>query len=153
MQQATLCFPVEGQEVLLIEKRRGVGAGYYNGPGGKVEAGETPREAAIREVREEVRLDVHDCRKLGELEFVFGEEPFMNVFAYRTESFSGTPTRTPEAIPEWFHVDDVPYDRMWEDDRHWLPSLLDGRTVAGEFRFDADGDELRDFDLETDVEF
>ncbi|MFB6209903.1 MAG: 8-oxo-dGTP diphosphatase [Halobacteriales archaeon] len=155
IQEATLCFPVDpaAGEVLLIRKKRGVGAGYYNGPGGKLEAGETPREAVKREVNEEVKLAVHEVDKYGELRFVFGEEPFMFVHVYRTDSFTGPARETPEADPTWFAIESIPYDEMWEDDRYWLPLLFDGEQFKGTFRFDAEGEELLDHDLTTDVSF
>lgn len=146
---ATLLFPVIDGEVLLIRKKRGVGAGLYNGPGGKVEPGETPRECATRETREEVRARPADVTKLGELDFRFGEDPFNYVHVFRAGALHGTPRETPEADPEWFGVDAVPYDEMWADDRHWLPHLLAGERFRGRFRFDADGDELLEWELET----
>ncbi|WP_267642648.1 8-oxo-dGTP diphosphatase [Haloarchaeobius amylolyticus] len=145
--QATLCFVCEDDEVLLIEKKRGIGAGLYNGPGGKVEPGETPREAVVREVREEVHLEVSDLSRLGDITFYFGEDPLFRCHCYRTESYAGTPTETPEADPEWFRQDSVPYDQMWEDDRYWLPHLLDEESVHGRFDFDDDGDELLAYEL------
>lgn len=153
MQPATLCYPIEDERVLLIEKKRGLGAGQYNGPGGKVEDGETVREAARREVREEVGLSVMSMEKLGELTFYFGDDPFMFVHVFRTFEFEGRARETAEADPEWFRFEDVPYDEMWDDDRLWLPLLFDGETFAGTFRFDADGEEFLDHELATDVEF
>jgi ADP-ribose pyrophosphatase YjhB (NUDIX family) len=144
---ATLLFPVVDGEVLLIHKKRGVGAGLYNGPGGTVEAGETVRKAAVRETVEEVRAEPRGVAYAGELDFRFGDEPFTYVYVYRATGLAGTPEETAEADPEWFEVESVPYDEMWEDDRHWLPQVLAGRSVAGTFRFDADGDELRDWTL------
>ncbi len=152
MIEATLCFPLRGEtdggdtgtdrndllasEVLLIEKRRGLGEGWYNGPGGKLEAGETPRECAVRETREEVGLAVSELTKAGELTFMLDGDEHTFCHVFRTRSFEGEPTASAEAIPEWVPIDEVPYDRMWEDDRLWLPGLLQGRTVAGEFRFE-----------------
>ena len=155
MQEATICYPIdpERDRVLLIHKKRGVGDGFYNGPGGKLEDGETPREAAIREVREEVRLRVEALEKTGELEFVFGDDPFMRVHVFRTESFAGTPRETPEADPQWFHREAIPYDEMWEDDRRWLPLALEGETFVGYFRFDADGEAMRGHHVDRDVSF
>ena len=149
-QEATIVYPVSDGRILLIEKRRGVGAGLYNGPGGKVEPGESPREAARREVREEIDARVPSVTKYGDLEFVFGDEHFMTVHVYRAPGVDGEPAETPEASPVWVDLDAIPYDRMWEDDRHWLPHLLDRRPFRGWFRFDADGEELRGWALETD---
>ncbi|RBI63582.1 8-oxo-dGTP diphosphatase [halophilic archaeon] len=147
MQHATLCYPIEDERVLLIRKKRGLGDGKYVGPGGKLEAGETPRECVVREVEEEVGVTVRDPEKVGEFRFVFGDDPRMYVHVFRTYDFEGTPTETPEADPEWFAFDDVPYDEMWDDDRLWLPHLFEGETFEGTFRFDADGEEMVDHEL------
>lgn len=147
MDEATVCYPRRGDEVLLIRKKRGLGAGLYNGPGGKVENGESIRACVRREVREEVGLDVRAAEKRAELRFVFGDDPLMHVHAFVADEFEGTPRETPEADPAWFPATDLPFDRMWEDDRLWLPPALDGETVAARFEFDADGDELLDWRL------
>jgi len=160
MIEATLCFPLrsdgdDADEVLLIEKRRGLGEGWYNGPGGKLEAGETPRECAVRETREEVGLEVTTLEKAGELTFLLDGEGHTRCHVYRTRSFAGEPTASEEAYPEWVPVDDVPYDRMWDDDHLWLPGVLEGQTVAGEFRFEGgeplDEADFVDHDLEWGV--
>ena len=39
---ATLVFVLRGDEVLLIDKKTGLGMGKVNAPGGKVDPGETP---------------------------------------------------------------------------------------------------------------
>ena len=48
--RANLVFLTRGEEVLLIHKKTGLGAGKINGPGGKLEPGESPLDAARREV-------------------------------------------------------------------------------------------------------
>src|SRR5688572_6316553 len=52
--RATLIFVIEGDRILLIEKKRGLGAGKVNGPGGRLEPNETPIDAACREIEEEL---------------------------------------------------------------------------------------------------
>ena len=52
---ATLVFVVRGGRILLIRKKRGLGAGKINGPGGRLEPGESPLDCAVREVQEELR--------------------------------------------------------------------------------------------------
>lgn len=143
MQDVTLCYPIREGSVLMMEKRRGVGAGFLNAPGGKVEPAETVREGVVREVREELRVDVADLERVGELEFTFGADadPRFRCHVYRTETVTGEPERTPEAMPEWHPVDDLPYHRMWESDRVWVPYALAGRTFTGEIVFDEDGDD------------
>lgn len=146
-QPATLLFVVRDGEVLLIHKKRGVGAGLYNGPGGKLEGSETPREAAVRETVEEVRAEPTGVEPAGVLDFRFGDDPFTYVSVFTATGLDGEPRETPEAVPEWRPLDAVPYDEMWPDDRYWLPPVLDGGRVAGTFLFDGDGDELREWAL------
>lgn len=44
--------------------------------------------------------------------------------------------------PEWFPVSKLPFEKMWVDDPHWLPKVLEGRTLDAEFHFSSDGKEL-----------
>jgi 8-oxo-dGTP diphosphatase len=135
---ATLMFIVTDGRVLLIEKKRGLGAGKINGPGGKIESGETPLEAVIRETREELCITPQNPRKLGELWFSMSDHPDILCHVFRAERFSGTPTATAEATPVWTALDAIPYHRMWEDDRHWLPLLLENRSFLGRFAFEGE---------------
>lgn len=40
--------------------------------------------------------------------------------------------------PQWFPAADVPFDHMWQDDRHWFPLLLEDARFIGKFEFRAD---------------
>jgi 8-oxo-dGTP diphosphatase len=146
--QATICFIVEEDRMLLIEKKRGLGEGFYNGPGGKIEGGESPRQAAKREVREEVKIKVEELEKVGELKFFSDGEPFMFGHVFKTKSYLGEPEETEEARPKWFSKDSIPYDQMWPADRYWIPELLEGRKFKGCIEFGENGKELQDWNIE-----
>lgn len=135
---ATLMFIVKDGRILLIEKKRGLGAGKINGPGGKIDPGETALQAVIRETQEELCITPHTPRKLGELRFVMSDCPDILCHVYRSDDFTGTPTETDEAVPVWTGLAEIPYHRMWEDDRHWLPLLLDEQTFIGKFIFEGE---------------
>lgn len=135
---ATLMFIVKDGRILLIEKKRGLGAGKINGPGGKIDPGETPLQAVVRETQEELCITPHNPRKLGELRFVMSDCPDILCHVYRADDFTGTPTETDEAVPAWTALSEVPYERMWEDDRHWLPLLIDEQTFLGKFIFEGE---------------
>ncbi|MFP4590942.1 MAG: 8-oxo-dGTP diphosphatase [Halobacteriales archaeon] len=143
MDEATLCYVVDGDRVLLIEKQRGLGAGLYNGPGGKIEPGETPREAIEREVREEVGIAVTDARKVAELTFRHDADVVLFAHVFRATDFEGEPRSSPEAIPAWFDRQALPYDEMWADDHLWLPHVIAGTALIGEFAFEG-GESLDD---------
>ena len=61
---ATLMFVVQKGRILLIRKKRGIGAGKVNGPGGKFEPGETALQCVLREVREELGVSLKISRPL-----------------------------------------------------------------------------------------
>ncbi len=57
---ANLCFVIRDGQILLIRKKRGLGAGKINGPGGRLEKGETALASAIRETQEEIGVTPTD---------------------------------------------------------------------------------------------
>ncbi len=148
---ATILFVIKDGRILLIEKKRGLGAGKINGPGGKIDPGETPLAAAIRETQEELLIIPHRPRKLGELRFSMSDCPDILCHVYRADDFSGTPTETDEAVPVWAALGEIPYHRMWEDDRHWLPLLLAEQAFLGRFVFE--GDHLLWSEVSTDIKW
>ena len=76
----------------------------------------------------------------------------MLVHVYRARNLDGQVTETEEAIPRWYSIESIPLDRMWPDDRYWLPLVLEDRRFRGFFRFEGE-ETLRDWEIETDVEF
>lgn len=144
---ATILFIVKDGQILLIEKKRGLGAGKINGPGGKIDFGETALAAAIRETEEELCITPLAPRKLGELRFSMSDCPDILCHVYRADDFTGTPTETDEASPVWTPLDQIPYHRMWEDDQHWLPLLLNDQSFLGRFVFESDRLQWSDLDL------
>ncbi len=146
---ATLMFVIKDGQILLIEKKRGLGAGKINGPGGKIDPGETPLQAIVRETQEELLVTPHDPVKLGELRFSMSDCPDILCHVYRSEDFSGIPTETDEAVPVWTALDNIPYQRMWEDDRYWLPLVIEQRSFIGSFVFE--GEKMLWKEMITDV--
>jgi len=145
---ATLVFALRGDEILMIRKKRGLGAGKINGPGGRLEPGETPLECAVREVREELCVTPRGLDWRGENRFQFTDGYSIHVHVYVATGLDGTPRETEEAVPLWVRRDAIPYHEMWEDDRLWLPHALAGRRFSGRFLFE--GDRMLDHALELD---
>jgi 8-oxo-dGTP diphosphatase len=133
--EATLLFVLESDRVLLMHKKRGLGAGKINAPGGRLEPGETAEQGAVREVQEELRVTPTGLSKHGELSFQFtaGYSIFVHVFL--ANGYQGTPEETSEARPLWTPLNAIPYERMWADDSLWVPLLLARRCFCGRFLF------------------
>lgn len=137
-ERATLLFVRSRGRVLLIRKKRGLGAGKINAPGGRVDPGETPLQCARRELEEEVCIRAGATLWSGEHRFQFRDGYSLHVDVFQSSSFTGTPQETDEAIPIWFEEGAIPFDEMWEDDRLWVPHMLAGRRFSGVYVFDDD---------------
>ncbi len=147
-EKAVLCFIQEGSKALLIHKKRGLGQGKVNAPGGRIEPGETPLEAAIRETQEEVGLTPFNLIEVGQLHFKFTDGYSLHGTVFWSHEYEGTPIETDEADPFWCEIDKIPYDKMWEDDIYWLPPVIDGKYFKGYFTFDGDKMLSRHVDLQ-----
>ena len=128
----------ERGRVLLILKKTGLGKGKVNAPGGRVEPGETPVQAAVRECREEVSLTPLAPEKRAELCFQFTSGYALYGEAFFTDSWEGVERASAEADPFWCELSAIPWERMWEDDRYWLPLALAGKKIRGRYVFDED---------------
>jgi 8-oxo-dGTP diphosphatase len=135
--QVVLCFlfrtGVSCREVLLGLKKTGFGAGMVVAPGGKVEPGESASQAAVRELREETGIHIRESGlvELGRVEWRFPARPKADMAAvvFTAEHPGGTASPSAEMEPYWFPVDALPYERMWEDARHWLAHVLAGSRL------------------------
>lgn len=142
--EATLCFPVRGDEVLLAEKQKKIGAGLLNGFGGKIEAGDSSiNDANIRETEEEISIRVRDAEKVGEITFHNpsddDELKKMIVHVFTTTEWDGEPKETDEMKRvAWYRIADLDYARFLPGDRLFVPKILDGRCVKGLIEYNTD---------------
>jgi len=135
---ATLMFVICEGRILLIHKKRGFGKGKINGPGGKLEPGETPGQCAVRETEEELCITPTGVAFAGELFFQFTDNNSIHGYVYTATGYRGTPAETEEAVPIWCSIDELPFEHMWEDDPTWFPHMLEGRIFSGRYLFEGD---------------
>ena len=151
MRQATLCFVLYDNRVLLGFKKRGFGSSKYAGFGGKLEPGESPQEGVVREVWEEcgVSISEEDLMQKGELTFIFPFKPEwdMLVHVFSAKKWSGDPSETEEMKPRWFELSSLPYAQMWDDYKHWFPRILNGEVVKATFYFKEDNKHVANFKI------
>ncbi len=139
--ETTLCLLKRENEILLAMKKRGFGTGRYNGIGGKIEKGEIPEQAMIRETQEEINVTPTQYEKVGVIEFdefYKGNKEKVVFHLYTVTKWEGTPSESDEMDPKWFDIKEIPYDKMFPDDTYWLPLILDGKKIKGYFEFDED---------------
>lgn len=139
MRQATLCFLLKDNLVLLAMKKRGFAQGKWNGAGGKYDnVDQTIEVTAIRETTEEIGVIPKSLQQMATLNFYFTDKPEWNqqVIVYITNEWEGEPSESEEMAPKWFNQDEIPYSQMWEDDEYWLPHVLNGKKVIADFLFD-----------------
>ncbi|HEY1074194.1 MAG TPA: 8-oxo-dGTP diphosphatase [Patescibacteria group bacterium] len=133
------------QKILLAMKKRGFGAGRWNGYGGKVKGEESIEGSAVREIQEEanVALQEEDLKKVAHHSFYSPAFGTVEVHTYIAEEWEGEAVETEEMRPEWYSFKEIPYKDMWQDDKYWLPEVLKGRHLRGEFWFDKDDNLLK----------
>lgn len=124
---ATLCYVRHNSKTLMIhrvKKHNDIHEGKWNGLGGKIEAGETPEECAIREIREESGLLVKNLSLKGFLTFPqFANHQDWYAFVYVIDAFEGELIDSPEGVLHWINDSDLTNLNLWEGDRVFLPWL------------------------------
>lgn len=130
-------------QILLCMKKRWFWAWLWNWAGGKLQDWETITEAAIRELEEEttISLEEKDLQSRWILHFFFEDnsnwDQDVHIF---TGYYNWDFEETEEMKPAWWNLEDIPYSEMWEDDKIWLPRILNKeQEVEYEFIFKADG--------------
>ena len=139
--RTVLCFVIDQQEqqLLMILKKRGQGAGKWNMPGGKVHENETLEAAAIRETKEETGITTTNLEKIGELEFFFPKGNSWNnhCTVFRAYDFSGRlQASTDECDAHWVKLAEIPFSKMWDSDQRWIHLVFEGRDFHRQYTFD-----------------
>jgi len=149
LRNSTLCFLVKEDKILLAMKKRGFGKGRWNGVGGKLNDGETIKQAAIRETKEEIGVAVKQMEKVAVLDFYFPSNLEWNqrVTVFIAKKWGKEPLETEEMAPKWFKINKLPFESMWPDDIHWLPQVLRGKKLKAEFLF-GENDTLLDYKVD-----
>ena len=82
---------------------------------------------------------------MGELEFVFkgNEEANNYTYVFICYDWEGESEDKGEGELRWFKIEDIPLDKMWDDDKYWLKPLLGGEYMHKRFYFNKEGKVIR----------
>ncbi|MCX6792840.1 MAG: 8-oxo-dGTP diphosphatase [Candidatus Falkowbacteria bacterium] len=136
----TMAYIRTDKQLLLALKKRGFGPGKFNGYGGKINDGETIEQAAIRETREEIMVEVDKLEKRALINFSWktNKNKAIECHVFEIISYHGEIGETEEMKPEWFDINKLPYEKMWDDDPCWMPHFLAGKKFNASFVFNDD---------------
>lgn len=136
---AVVCYFKKGDKVLFGLRNKvslGLGENLISGIGGKVGdhtefQNETPEEALIREVQEEIGVTITSFKRMGRVRFIYPDKPKwqQDVQAYIVEEWNGDPQETDAMQPLWFDIANLPKSIMWNDNAYWVPKVLAGEQV------------------------
>lgn len=145
MRQATLSFLIKGsqkeKELLLAMKKKGFGKGKWNGVGGRLDFKKDKDifDTAIRETKEEIGVEIKNMERVAILNFHYlhlkNNEKEWPVHVFLVKDWQGEPKETEEMTPKWFKIKEIPFNKMWPDDKFWLPKILAGEKLKADFIF------------------
>lgn len=151
----TLALIMDGDNVLMGQKKRGFAKGTFNGIGGKQDPGETIEQAMIRETQEEIGVTPTNPKLVGNLDFqninYKGERVNINLSVYLCDGYLGEIKETDEMIPYWFNKNHLPFEQMLPDDILWFPLAFEGEYFKGTITYDNDMNRT-DFKLAKNTE-
>lgn len=136
---ATLCYVRSGGRTLMMHRNKKEGdvhRGKWNGLGGKLDAGESPEECVIRELREESGLSIIAPRLRGVLTFpAFKNGEDWLVFVYTATRFEGMLGACAEGDLEWVEDSRLATLPLWEGDLIFLPWIDQEKFFSGKFSY------------------
>lgn len=144
IRETVVGYLIKDDEVLLGVRTRvsnSLGHMIVAGIGGGIEDGESPEEALVREVSEEVNVTITDYEKVGYVTNLVPHRPVWNqrIAVYVVTGFEGEPKKTEEIDPHWYPKHSLPLQDMWADNRVTVPMILSGERVEGRFLYGPDG--------------
>ncbi|MBE5877991.1 MAG: 8-oxo-dGTP diphosphatase [Lachnospiraceae bacterium] len=145
MKMTTLCY-IEKDDCYLmlhrIKKKQDANAGKWIGVGGHLEAGESPEECLVREVKEETGLTLTGYRFRGLITFVSDVCEQEMMCLYTADTFEGELTECNEGELKWIPKAEVTSLPTWEGDALFLKLLLEEESCFFSMKLEYEGDAL-----------
>jgi|GEM_PF-5393852 len=104
----SVCFVVNGDKLLMMEHRGGFAKGFWSVLGGRMEPGETPAQAAVRELQEESGLTATELRQAGYV-WLYQVNAITGMNLFVVTGFTGEIAGSDEGTPVWVPLADLPH--------------------------------------------
>jgi len=106
----------------------------------------------LRELKEEAGITASGIEKIGEFNYYFPSVPKekgwnQTAHIFVAKEWEGTPIETEEMKPIWVDAANLPFEKMWKDDPHWFPLMLEGKKFRGKFVFGEDNESIKEFEV------
>ena len=127
MKETTLCYIEKDGKYLMLYRNKlkdDPNKGKWLGIGGKLEQGETPDAAAVREVYEETGLNLKSYKYRGIVNFISDIYSDEAMHLYYSDDFTGEVKECDEGDLKWIEKDKLSGLPMWEGDKIFL-SLIE----------------------------
>lgn len=115
-------------EKRILVVRRGPaqsGAGFWEFPGGKVEEGESPEEALVREIDEELAVSIRVQGLLAEEEYAYPSKS-IRLRVYWTETEQAEVKLSEHDALKWLLPEEIVVDELSAADRPFVAKILQG---------------------------
>lgn len=107
IRKAVRCYLIKDNEVVVTKYKKGnKKEGYYDIPGGKIEEGETPKQTAIREMKEETGIEIQNLKYKGIMTIEYPDRLFI-FDTFITKEYEGEPQEFEENTSEWIDIDEL----------------------------------------------
>jgi mutator mutT protein len=107
IRKAVRCYLIKDNEVVVTKyKKDNKKEGYYDIPGGKIEEGESPKQTAIREMKEETGIEIQNLKYKGIMTIEYPDRLFI-FDTFITKEYEGEPQEFEENTSEWIDIDEL----------------------------------------------
>ena len=107
IRKAVRCYLIKDNEVVVTKYKKGnKKEGYYDIPGGKIEEGESPKQTAIREMKEETGIEIQNLKYKGIMTIEYPDRLFI-FDTFLTKEYEGEPQEFEENTSEWIDIDEL----------------------------------------------
>ncbi len=120
----------------------------YNGFKTTISKGLNIEETARIKTYEQSGVYPLVMEKIGEVLFNFiGKKEEHETHFFKSSKYNGRAKETKEFTSKWFNVDEIPYQELLEENRFWLPMMLQNHHFQGRISLD-NNHKIKDYKLE-----